>query len=307
MMWVSRALLALTMCVVTSPAFARTLEVGEGREFKQPSEAVAAAKDGDTIDIYPGQYSDCAGIRQSNITIEGKGPGVVMTGKVCAGKAILVADGSNITVRNITLQRARAEDGNGAGIRAEGGNLTVENSRFLNNENGILSSSRQGIQIRIVGSEFIGNGTCEKACAHGMYINHIALLHVERCKFLNTHAGHHIKSRALRTEVINSVLQDGPEGSASYLIEIPNGGTLIAEGNTMEKGPKAGNPGFAIMIGAEGVTHPTQEIILRNNRFTNDQNRPTTFVRNLTATQAQLIGNVFKGDVRPLDGDGTVQ
>jgi hypothetical protein len=61
------------------------------------------------------------------------------------------------------------------------------------------------------------------------------------------------------------------------------------------------------MIGAEGVTQPTDEIMIKNNRFTNDQNLPTTFVRNMTATPAQLIGNVFKGEVRPLEGDGTVR
>jgi hypothetical protein len=161
--------------------------------------------------------------------------------------------------------------------------------------------------IRIVGSEFIANGKCVKSCAHGIYINHVALLHVERSKFSDTHSGRQIKSRASRTEVINSVLQDGPDGTSSYLIEAPNGGTLIVEGNTMEKGPKAENQANAIMIGAEGITQPTEELIFKNNSFTNDQNRPTTFVHNITATRAQLTGNVFKGQVRPLDGDGSVK
>ena len=107
--------------------------------------------------------------------------------------------------------------------------------------------------------------------------------------------------------MINSVLQDGPDGTSSYLIEAPNGGTLIVEGNTMEKGPKAENQANAIMIGAEGITQPTEELLFRNNTFTNDQKRPTTFVHNITATRAQLIGNVFKGQVRPLDGDGSVK
>ena len=75
----------------------------------------------------------------------------------------------------------------------------------------------------------------------------------------------------------------------------------------MEKGPKTENQGNAIMIGAEGVTQPTEQLIIRNNAFTNYQDRPTTFVRNLTATPAQLIGNVFKGQVQPLQGDGTVK
>jgi hypothetical protein len=307
MLLVSRAVLAVAVGAWSFPVMARTLEVGPDQQYKQPSEAVAAAKDGDTIEIAPGQYFDCAIVRQNDLTIQGKGPGAVMTDKTCGGKALLVTAGNNITVRNLTLQRARVPDENGAGIRAEGGNLTVENARFLDNENGILSISNPQAQIRILGSEFIGNGKCTRACAHGIYINHVALLHVERSKFSNTHSGHHIKSRALRTEVINSVLQDGPEGTASYLIEIPNGGTLIAEGNTMQKGPKAENQGNAIMIGAEGVSQPTEELLFKNNTFINDQNRPTTFVHNITATRAQLIGNVFKGEVRPLDGDGTVR
>ncbi|HET7880525.1 MAG TPA: hypothetical protein VFL55_06535 [Acetobacteraceae bacterium] len=286
---------------------ARTLEVGEGHQFKLPSEAIAAAKDGDTIAIYPGQYFDCAVVQQNDLVIEGKGAGVVLTDKPCGGKALLVTDGNNITIRNLTLQRARVPDENGAGIRAEGGDLTVENSRFLDNENGLLAADHPGAKIRIIDSEFVGNGKCKNACSHAVYVNHIALLHVERSKFLGTHLGHNIKSRAARTEVINSVIEDGPDGSSSYLVEAPNGGSLIVEGNTMQKGPKTDNPATAIMIGAEGVSQPTEEIIIRNNTFTNDQRRRTNFVRNVTATRAQLVGNTFKGEVRPLDGDGSVQ
>jgi len=306
-MLMTRALLAVAMCVLALPGFARTLEVGQGHQYRQPSEAIAAAKDGDTVAIYPGQYVDCAYIPQSNVVIEGKGRGVVMTDKTCAGKAILITGGNNITIRNITLQRARVADRNGTGIRAEGGNLTVENTRFLDNEGGILSRSPRTAQIRIIGSEFIGNGKCEPSCAHGIYINGGALLHVERSKFFNTHVGHHIKSRASRTEVIDSDLEDGPDGTSSYLIEMPNGGNAIVEGNTLEKGPKSENQANAIMIGAEGVSLPTETLLFRNNTFTNDQNRPTTFVNNRSKTPAQLIGNVFKGQVTPLEGPGTVK
>jgi hypothetical protein len=302
----TRVLLAAVLCVWALPVLARTLEVGQGREFKLPSQAVAAAKDGDTIDIYPGQYVDCATVRQHDLTIEGKGPGVVMTDKVC-GKGILDLIGSDITIRNITLQRAHVPQGNGAGIMAEGGDLTIENSRFMNNENGILSRSPKTAHIRILSSEFMGNGKCEPDCAHAIYINGGGLLHVERTRFLDTHVGHDIKSRALRTEVIACDMEDGPEGNSSYLIEAPNGGALIVEGNTMEKGPNSQNPATAIMIGAEGVTQPTDELRFRGNTFTNDQAKPTTFVHNLSKTPAQLIGNVFKGKVTPLEGPGTVK
>jgi hypothetical protein len=298
--------LALSALLWAGSAVARTLMVGPDQHFKAPSEAIAAARNGDTVRIETGQYFDCAVVPQNNLTIEGTGPNVVLTDKVCEGKALLVIAGSNVTVRNITLQRARVPDQNGAGIRAEGGNLVVENSRFLNNEDGILTADNPQAAIRIIDSEFTGNGKCGSACAHGIYVGKVGLLRIERSRFLNTHQGHHIKSRAVRTEIINSDIKDGPEGTSSYLIDIPNGGTVIVDGNRMEKGPRSENQGTAIMIGEEGVDRPTDELLFKNNNFTNDQSRPTVFVNNNTATPAQLVGNVLRGPVRSLEGDGSV-
>ena len=300
-------LIAATIAAHTGMACAKVLEVGPDKPFKQPSEAIAAAGSGDDVRIAAGQYFDCAVVKQDNLTIEGIGPDAVLTDKTCAGKGILVIGGKNVTVRNLTLQRARVPDHNGAGIRAEGGDLTVENSRFLNNENGILSADNASASIRITGSAFIGNGRCEGSCAHGVYIGHVKFLHVDHTRFFDTHAGHSIKSRALRTEVVDCDIEDGPAGTSSYLVEAPNGGTLIVERNKMEKGRLTQNSGNTIMIGSEGVTQPTEQIIIRNNDFTNDENRSTTFVTNRTATPAELSGNVFKGQVRPLQGDGTVR
>ena len=60
------------------------------------------------------------------------------------------------------------------------------------------------------------------------------------------------------------------------------------------------------MVGEEGVSQPTPELLLKDNVYTND-GPPTAFVDNITATPAQLIGNTFKGNaIKPLIGDGTV-
>jgi hypothetical protein len=300
---------SLTVLVVlpllAATAHAATLEVGPGQRFAQPSEAIAVAQDGDTVAIHPGQYFDCAVVKQSNITIEGVGRGAVMTDKPCQGKALLVIDGDNVTVRNLTLQRARVPDANGAGIRAEGGNLTIESTRFLDNEDGILGADNPKATIRVLGSEFIGNGKCRGACAHAIYVGRFARLEILNTRFLGTLQGHNIKSRALVTRVANCDIEDGPSGSSSYLIDIPNGGTVVIEGNRMEKGPKSENRANTIMIGEEGVEQPTAQIIVRNNVMTNDTGYQTIFVHNITATPAQLSGNVFRGGpVRPLEGDG---
>ena len=297
------------LCLLASPAGARVLSVGAGQEFKTPSAAVAAAHPGDTVHVATGQYFDCATVKQDNLTIEGDGAGSVMTDKTCGGKALLVIDGSDVTVRNLTLQRARVPDGNGAGIRAEGGNLTVEGVHFVNNQDGILAADNADATIRIVGSEFVHDGSCHSGsgCAHGIYVSTLALLHVEGSRFFDTQEGHSIKSKALRTEVVNTSIEDGAEGTSSYLVDVPNGGSLLIVGCTLEKGPKSGNHSIAVTIGEEEVTQPTDTIVVKNNKFTNDTGYATVFVRNLTATPAELTGNTLVGKVRPLEGDGSAR
>ncbi len=72
----------------------------------------------------------------------------------------------------------------------------------------------------------------------------------------------------------------------------------------MVNGPDAENQANVITIGAEGVTQRTEELIFRNDTLTNDQNRPTTSVHNITSTRAQPIGVVLKDRAGPLDRDG---
>jgi len=292
--------------VLWRPACAKTLLVGPDQELKAPSAAAAVASDGDTIEIAPGEYFDCAVWKANHLTIVGKGTGVIITDVTCEGKALFVTRGSDITIRNLTFTRARVPDENGAGIRAEGANLRIEGSRFINNENGILAADSPQSTISIVGSEFIANGKCVKNCAHGVYVNQIALLRIERSKFIGTKDGHHIKSRAPRTELIGNDIEDGEKGTSSYLVDISNGGSLIMENNVLEKGPKCTNHTAAVVIGAEGVTQRTPEISIKGNKFTNDQTIETIFVKNMTATEAILVGNTLKGKVVPLSGDGSV-
>ena len=106
--------------------------------------------------------------------------------------------------------------------------------------------------------------------------------------------------------MIGTSITDGPDGTASYEIEAPNGGSVVVRGCTIEKGPQAENRGTVIAIGTEGVSQPTPEITITDNTFKNDAPAQTVFVRNLTATEAMLKGNKLSGPVKPLDGDGKV-
>jgi hypothetical protein len=287
---------------------ARTLEVGASRTFKAPSAAAAIARDGDRVAIDPGFYADCAVWNANNLVVEGVGDAdkVVVADKTCQGKALFVTVGEGIAIRNLTLTGARVPDGNGAGIRAEGQNLTVEGVRFVGNQDGILSGTVGG-SLTVRNSLFERNGACLAACAHGLYAGRFDLVRVENAHFIGTKEGHHIKSRARRTEVVGCIIEDGPDGTASYEIELPNGGALLARGNTITKGPKSGNHGAIISIGAEGAIWPASDIVVEGNKVRSDGNWDTYFVANRTATAAILRGNTLSGSVKPLRGEGAVR
>ena len=288
-------------------AHAAVLEAGPGKHFARPSLAIAKAKDGDTVRVTAGLYSDCAIIRQKGLTIEGVGDEVTLAGPVCDNKGILVIKGADVTVRNLTLTTARSTYGNGAGIRAEGARLLVDHTKFINNENGILAANDLTVSLKVMDSIFSGNGQCRPDCAHGIYMGHGASLRVEHSKFFRQNEGHHIKSRALVTEIVENVISDGPFGTASVLIDIPNGGTVLIEKNDMVKGPKASNQSNTIMIAEEGEGNAGGPIDIRGNHFVNTQTRGTNFVNNFGTRPARLVDNILGGEVNPLRGLGSIE
>ena len=290
-------LIGLGMLLLAASARAAVLHVGAGHRFGLPSQAIAAAHPGDTVAIDPGNYRDCAVVRAARLTILGTKPGVVMGGVSCDGKGVLVIDAPGVTVRNLTLRGAAVADGNGAGIRAEGGDLTVVDLRLIDDQNGILDTSGPTAVLRVSGSLFRHDGTCISAggCSHGLYAGPIARLVVTHSRFLDIRSGHGIKSRAAATVVRGCTIADGQQGTSSYLIDVPNGGDVRITGNRLEKGPLTQNPGTAIAIGEEGVTHPTRRILVQGNVFRNDVGLRTVFVRNETRTKAVLRDNRFSG------------
>ncbi len=303
-----RAAFLLVLLLLGMPrAEARVLEVGPGRPFSLPSAAAAAAQPGDVVKIAPGTYEDCAVWRADGLVIEGEDfERVIVGNRTCNGKGVFVIPGNNVTVRGVTLTGARSANGNGAGIRAEGVNLTVERVRFLRNENGILHAGVRRGALIVRDSAFIGNGSCEQDCAHGIYVGPLELLRVERSHFRATREGHHVKSRAYRTEVLDCGIEDGPEGTASYLIDVPNGGAVLLRGNRLSKGPRSANRSTAISIGAEGADRPTPEIRIESNLFTLEGGYRPVFVTNHTATPALLRGNSLPPTVSPLRGNGRI-
>jgi len=314
-LWCAISVLAAPL--LTPTVLARTLEVGPGRALTGPSQAAAVAKDGDRVVFDPGVYRECAIWNASHLTLEARlAPATmnrtvmtqsIVTGPVCGGRALFYFIGGDILVRGLSFQHARDGDHNGAGILMEGANLTVENSEFQDNEDGILTGGPAGSVVRVRRSVFIGNGSCQGACAHALYAGaRIARLEVMGCVFFDTHVGHDIKSRARMTVVRDNRIEDGPNGTSSYLIELPDGGDAEIVNNVLRKGLRSDNRDVAISIGVESNRNPTHSLDIRGNRFTSDLAEAVRFVRNSTRTPARLVNNTLIGHVIPLEGPGTV-
>jgi hypothetical protein len=304
-----RAAALLLSLLLATPLAAETLRVGPGERFATPSAAARAARDADTVLIAPGTYRDCAVWRAAGLTIAAMPGGAVeITGPVCGDKALFVTVGPRISITGIGFRGATSTAGNGAGIRMEGADLTVRNARFIDNQNGILTSANipQG-RLLIEDSLFRANGALLRECAHGLYAGRLALVTIRRSRFEDTRICHHVKSRAARTEILDSVIADGDDRLASYLVDIPNGGDLLLRNSELRKGPRAENTEAAVVIGAEGVTHPTGTLEIFGNRFTNLMPRGTVFVRNRSATPVLLQGNTISGQVTVLEGPGQVR
>ena len=185
-------------------------------------------------------------------------------------------------------------DQNGAGIRYQGGNLTVTNSYFHDNQNGILGGAAPNGTISISTSEFDHNGAGD-GYSHNIYIGDIANLSIDRSYFHDAVVGHEIKSRAEQTTITNSRIQDGPSGTASYSIDVPQGGLTLIQNNVIEQGPQSQNPNI-IAYGEEGNLHANSTLNIVGNTILNDlPSGSARAVWNATSTPATLTDNSFYG------------
>lgn len=269
---------------------AKDIWVGANETYKTLASAIKASAAGDTIYVRAGTYTNdwaTIGHPLRIVGVDGRAH-LRNTDYVSNEKGILVTR-ADVVIENMEFSGAKVWDQNGAGIRHEAGSLTIRNSFFHDNENGILANDNAAGRITIDGSEFARNGAGD-GYTHGIYVNRIAELTVTNSKFYGTPVGHLVKSRAERTTVENSDLSDGAAGSASYLIDIPNGGAAVVRGNTLHKGAQADNR-VIVSFGAEGP-RATNSLLVEGNRFSSDM-PGTTAVYNGSSAVAQLVGNTI--------------
>jgi hypothetical protein len=280
-----------------------TVGSGSGFGFQTLSSAIAAAQDGDVIQVQAGTYTNDFATIDRSITIEGVGGLVNLVATVPPpnDKAILTIGGPgeepNVTLENISFSGAAISNdlgGNAAGIRYQSGDLTLDHTYFYNNQDGLLGDADASGTITIENSAFIGNGNANppSGVEHNLYVGVIAQLTVDNSYFDNPIVGHDIKSRAMNNIIENSRIYD-TTGSGSYEIDIPNGGNTVIQNNVIEKAAGAGAGSF-IAIGEEGNVNTTSTLVVSGNTVISTYDS-ALFVANDTTTGADVTGNAFYG------------
>ena len=269
------------------------LQVGAGLAYQHIADAVAAAKDGDVVQVQAGTYSNDFPRVVSSITLQAVGGVVNMVANIDPpnGKGI-IDQYADLVVDGFAFFGAEVPDNNGAGIRSNNGSLTVRNSLFMNNQNGILAGADPAATIDIENSEFAHNGAGD-GYSHNIYVGAVKQFTVNNSYFHDAVVGHEIKSRAHNTTITNSRIIDGPSATASYNIDLPNGGNATITGNTIEKGPLAQNQA-SIHYGGEAAPWAGSQLTISNNTIVNDRDVVIGLLNHTTITPT-VTGNQLFG------------
>lgn len=269
-----------------------TLNVGTGQTYTTIAAAAAAAQDGDTVLVQAGTYVNDFVHVASRITLQSVGGMVNMVATIqpSNGKGILDTY-ADTTVDGFSFSGAAVRDMNGAGIRSNAGDLTVRNSVFFDNQDGILATGSNNV-ITITGSEFSHNGAGD-GYSHNIYVNKAKSLVIDNSYFHDSVVGHEIKSRALSTTITNSRIMDNAGGSGSYSVDLPNGGVATIRDTVIEKGPNTENQAI-VHFGGESAPYAGSSLTMTGNTIVNDR-ATVTGLFNQAGSPVTFTGNTLYG------------
>lgn len=281
--------------IAPAPAGTQVWRVGPNGPLHRIADAAKLAKSGDIVEIEAADYrGDVAVWNQSRLTIRGINGAARLhsDGQVAEGKAIWVIRRGEFDISNIDFIGATASDGNGAGIRFEGGRLRVRHCLFWGNQMGLLTSNgnhAKDSHLAVEHSEFAYSHV-NKRWGHNLYVGTIESLSVVGSYFHHAGVGHLLKSRAKRTDVSYSRLTDEAGGRASYELELPNGGEVILIGNIVQQQSSTENS-IVISYGAEGYPWQRNTLLISSNTLVNDHPHGGTFLRVARGAQQVVTAN----------------
>jgi hypothetical protein len=285
---------------------ARVVRVGPDGNVATIAAAARLARDGDTVEVQAGEYhGDVAVWTQKRLRIRSVGGRAVLRadGRAAEGKAIWVLRNGHFEIDGFDFVGTRVPSRNGAGIRFEHGKLVVRNSRFLDNQMGLLTGNDPQAELIIERCEFTGPKDGDH-WYHNLYVGRIARFEMTDSVSRDARVGHLVKSRARVNVVSGNRLGDGA-GTASYELEFPEGGIAIVRGNTIEQSPRTENP-VVVSFGAEGYRWSRNELRMTGNTLVNRAGSDASFVRVAPGdASASLSANTWVGEGRLQVPDGS--
>jgi hypothetical protein len=279
------------------------IRVGAQTSLTRIADAARIARDGDTVEIEAGDYiGDVASWPQNNLTVRAIAGRVriVANGSSAEDKAIWVVKGTGFLVEGIEFTGARVVDNNGAGIRHEGGKLTVRNCLFDGNQMGLLTWNDEHSELVVEGSEFRGNTVAPTyrpgdPVGHQIYVGSIGRFSLRDSYIHQGAFGHLVKSRARENYIINNRITDERNGKASYELEFPNGGLAYVVGNLIEQSPQTENRTM-LSFGAEGYRWAQNELYIVHNTLVDDLAHGGKFLHVTPGpVQVEMVNNLFFG------------
>jgi len=240
-----------------------------------------------------------ANITIRGVTVDGRRPVIVNPPSGAAnanyGQALIYVDGRhdgngnlltparNITIENIDI--VDASDGGFLGkaaVYANGvNNLTLRNVRIAgfkqHKVNGLFTTSNMSGTLLLENVELADNGG-NNGPEHNAYVN--GSRHDPNFTFVfrsswshGAYYGHALKSRAQQTVVEGSYLAGSTAApgtrTETYLLDVPDGGVLIARNNVFAKGYSGNNSnGAALTYGVEKIDNSRQwRLVVEHNSF----------------------------------------
>jgi len=282
----------------------RVLRVGSRQVITNIASAARLARNGDTVEVDAGDYlDDVASWPQDDLTIRAVGgrARMISVDARAENKALWVIKGNRVVIENIEFTGVRVADRNGAGIRHEGGKLTVRNCLFERNEMGLLTWNSEVAELVVEASEFRDNGvswTHQRGdpIGHQIYVGTIARFTLRESYVHAGAFGHLVKTRARENFIVNNRIADEASGKASYELEFPNGGVAYVLGNIIQQSAHTENFQL-ISYGAEGYRWPQSDLFLVNNTLVDDVPRGGAFLRVTPgAGRVVLINNLLLGN-----------
>lgn len=288
---------------IALPAFSSAADgpytvVESGRTYVRLQDAVNAIGTGKgTIRFASMRFYDCAVQDGGDVTYQASVPGQsVLESVACEDKGALVLRGRSARVEGLVFANIHVADKNGAGIRLEHGNLSVDQSWFRDSEQGILTGNDPTGTLTIDKSTFSRLGTCEgSGCAHAIYVGNYGALTVTRSRFEAGTGGHYAKTRAARVEILDCSFDDTQGRSTNYMIDLSDGASGRIAGNRFVQGRDKENYSAFIAVAAEHRSHPSGGLVIEGNeaRFAPSIERRAAFVADWSGDAVRLGENTL--------------